>query len=98
MRDHFQGTGGLASQHQVAQMNPRQDGRRINGARCVGVKLQSAGYGEPRILGLGKMSKFKIAPVQIAQEVFGLQVVGPIADDRAAILEQGEFGQIDVLP
>src|SRR5271168_4065397 len=64
----------------------------------MGIKLQSTGYEEPWILGLREVSKFKIAPIQIAQEVFGLQVVGSIAHYRTAILEQGEFGQVDVLP
>ena len=32
VRDHFQGAGGLASQDQVAQMNPSQNGRGIDGA------------------------------------------------------------------
>ena len=62
------------------------------------VKLQCTGYGEPGIFGLGKMSKFKVGPVQIAQEALRLQVVGPVALHCAAILEEGKFRQVDVLP
>ena len=89
MHDRFQGTRGLATQHQVAQVNPSQDRRGIDGAGGVGVKFQSPRYRQPGVLRLRKVSQFKVAPVQIAEKTLRLQVVGSVADDGAAILEKG---------
>ena len=78
-------------------MNPRPERRGIDGARSMGVELQSSCDGELGVLGLRKMRKFKVGAVQVAQEASRLQVVGSVPGYGAAILEKGEFRQVDVL-
>src|ERR1700730_4687045 len=63
----------------------------------MGVKLHRAGYREPGILRLREMRQLEVGPIQIAQELFRLQAVGPVALHRSAILEKGQFRQVDVL-
>ena len=61
------------------------------------VELHRAGYREPGILRLREMRQLEIGPVQVGEELLRLQAVGPVALHRSAILEQGQFRQVDVL-
>jgi len=70
VRDDFQGAGGLASQDQVAQMNPSQNGGRIERAGGVGIKLLANRPWRVWSPAMGKMSQFKVGPIQMPRKFF----------------------------
>jgi len=78
VRDHLNGTGRLASQDEIAHVKPRQDGKGIKSTGSMRVELHGAGYREPGILRLREMRQLEVGPIQIAQELFGLQAVVPL--------------------